>query len=36
MRLETELDPRGDLIIVQAYVSGPRGSLPVTLAHPHR
>lgn len=32
MRLETEFDPRGDLIIVQAYVSGPRGSLPVTLA----
>jgi predicted aspartyl protease len=32
MRQETEFDPRSDLIIVEAYVSGPRGTLPVSLA----
>lgn len=32
MRQETTFDPRSDLIIVGAYVSGPRGTLPVSLA----
>lgn len=32
MRRETEFDPHNDLIIVEAYVSGPRGTLRVSLA----